>query len=215
MRLICLTFLFLSFGFIGSCHVVEKEPPLSGHALHDFVVYVDSLTLAGATEQVADTTIKYLNGHGPPVTHYDSSQTARLYGYLAYLQFARGDTAAIVGTYTLAGPYMATLDTLTHLRMLRWTSFAYRARGHTGLALTMINRSMRMAELAGYADEYERSRLCWRSLMDSGAVATLRQRWNPAALVGIAIGSGLIFVGIVLMAKARLITTALGSHRAP
>lgn len=174
--------------------------------------------------------IAEMNRRRVELGRYDSSQVARLYGRLAYLQFARGDTAAVLTTYLQGGPYMAALDTLTHIRMLRYASYAYRVKGHTGLALTMISQSMRMAELAGgdtatadggmgspYKEEYELSAVCWRSLMDSGAVATVpaRRDFDVLTFIIIAIGSGLFFAGVVFVIKARFIDSALGSHRGP
>ena len=191
MSLIRLILFFLSVGFmVSSCYVDKRAEPLSGQALHDFVVYVDSLTVAGDESALA-VVRAYLDRHSTPprfmpdslpddmerrrLGRYDSSQTARLYGYLAHLYFLRGDTAAVLTVRMQGGPYMSSLDTLTQIRMERWLAFAYRTRGHAGLALTAISRSMRLAELSHNEVEYELSAVCWRSLMDSGAVARVAE----------------------------------------
>lgn len=109
-------------------------------------------------------------------TEYARWVYAVLYTRLAYTYWQQGDTLAVQTLYARAGPYVPYADTASQVLLTRWASSAYAAAGNDALALTLINRSLYLAQQAGDSAGYAASLRCWRGLMAKNPVATSGHR---------------------------------------
>ena len=136
---------------------------------------------------------------------YDSARFAEFNARLAFIRFRLGDTLAVRPYYSAALPYMQRLDSLTQIRLLRWSGTAAALEADTSLALTLYARSAALAKRRGKIAEMEKSLRCLVSVLSGSASIRLHtgEDYTAPIFVGLMFFTNLIIGAAVLYLMRR------------